>query len=565
MFGLLLSCIVGLLYLQNRQREWTYRLAQAEHRLDTAYEKIATETSRVRADALFLADQIALRQFVGGDVAQLGHLQQEYSHFVNRKQVYDQIRLIDLSGQELLRVNYAADGLSAAVQQAELQDKSDRYYFRESRTLRHNEIFVSEFDLNLEFGNVEFPIKPVIRFVTPVLDDNDQVQALLVLNYLGGPLLQQLDDPSVSGGTMLLRPDGQYVRGRKPEDAWGWLLGHDKTFKTQFPQEASRLADLNSGELTPRGAFATRTIPLGKAAIGISPNGQGRARSRQSPSSRDYLIAVSFLPREQIFAASNELLQRLLILAACIFLPVIFGTRYWAQATLTKQQQAVELQESEAKLRGLSSRLLRIQEDERRAMSREIHDQFGQQVTAINLDLKLAARNLVAGTAKPHLERAIGENETLLQCLHSFATKVRPAVLDDLGLQDALESHLSEFEDRTRISVKSDLRFQSNEIPGEVADNCYRLIQESLNNVLKHAEATIVEISVHSQGGTDLHLAVRDDGKGYAARGNQTGLGLIGMQERVDLLGGSIMVDSNDGGTSINITLPIRPCSTGIA
>ena len=112
---------------------------------------------------------------------------------------------------------------------------------------------------------------------------------------------------------------------------------------------------------------------------------------------------------------------------------------------ISRQLQNQQIAISEERLRELSSRLLRIQEDERRAISREIHDELGQQATAINLDLKLADRNIESEQARSHLERAIRENEQLLQTLHAFATRVRPAVLDDLGLRDALQSHLWEF------------------------------------------------------------------------------------------------------------------------
>ena len=245
-----------------------------------------------------------------------------------------------------------------------------------------------------------------------------------------------------------------------------------------------------------------------------------------------------------------------------MFIPVAVFARFWAKATGTRELQARRIAASEEKLRDLSSRLLRIQEDERRAISREIHDEFGQQVTAINLDLKLAERNIEAGRAKPHLVRAVSENETLLHSLHEFATRLRPAVLDDLGLLDAVESHLEEFQQRTGIDVEAELEFSSVEIPVDVADHAYRLLQESLNNVLKHAQATRVRVAM-SVAGDDpsyLFVSVRDNGRGYAAHNHRGGLGLIGMRERVELLAGELRTHSDlDRGTLIEIKLPIHP------
>lgn len=546
-FALLLGIIVASLYSQGRRREWTLRTEQAKHRLDSACELILRELDSVRADALFLADHAPLRQFVQGDEGQLQGLETEYINFVRRKQMYDQIRLLDLSGRETIRVNYEQE-VAVSVLPPDLQDKSDRYYFRQAVTLQPGEVFVSDFDLNLEHGQVERPLKPVIRFVTPVADRAGTGRGFLVLNYLGARLLRELDNSTLPGFTILIRPDGHYLRNVDPNDAWGWLLGHERTFASQFPFEWSNIDDMEDCKLTSRGAFAARSIPLG--------NHPAKTVNR-----RNSILVVSYLPRDEVFADSHGLLTRLLLLAGGVFIPLAILARYWAHAMVSRQLQNHQIAVSEERLRELSSRLLRIQEDERRAISREIHDELGQQATAINLDLNLAHRNIHSVEAGPHLERAIRENEQLLQTLHAFASRVRPAVLDDLGLQDALESHVWEFHERTHIKVDADFSFDAAEIPDEIADNAYRLVQESLNNVAKHADASKVRVSVSIEQGDSLRhlcIAIRDDGRGYDAIGhNGHRLGLVGMQERVDLLAGELRMQSNlDEGTNIEIKLP---------
>ena len=435
-----------------------------------------------------------------------------------------------------------------------MQDKSDRYYFRDATSLRVGEVFVSDFDLNLERGQIEKPLKPVIRFVTPVADDAGSVQGFLVLNYLGARLLRDLDKSTLRGFTMLLRPDGNYLRSPAVKDTWGWLLGHDRTFATQFPSEWARIDDMENCVLTGKGAFASRRIPLG-----THPSESDNPT--RAANGRDSIIVVSYLPREQVFAASQGLLKRLVLLAVSVLIPVAIFARFWAQAMTSRQLQNEQIADSEERLRELSSRLLRIQEDERRAISREVHDELGQQATAINLDLKLADRNIVSEQARSHLERAIRENEQLLQTLHAFATRVRPAVLDDLGLRDALESHLWEFQQRTSIQVDSNLSFDSAEVPNEIADNAYRLVQESLNNVVKHADASTVRVnvSINRNGeAPELFMSIRDDGRGCEALGhNGQRLGLLGMQERVNLLSGELRMESDlEQGTNIEIKLP---------
>lgn len=573
--ALLLLIIVSALYTQNRHREWALRREQAESRLYLAFELITREVRRVRADALYLANRRDLREFVSGSTSTREDLAADFLELVRQKELYDQIRVLDMSGREALRVNFA-ESSAAVVNESDLQDKSDRYYFQESKNLRAGAIFVSDFDLNQEHGAIEQPLKPVIRFVAPIADLQNQVAGLLVVNYLGDALLKELDTRTIPGATLLLRNDGHYIRGIHEKDAWGWLLGHDRTFATQFPEMWRRLGESNEFQLSAAGAFSSLVIPLGIVA------GDGDRPILESdtpqPAPQDAIRVVSYLPRTQVFATSNGLLQRLMVLSMGVFALTLILIRAWARATHARRQQAVLIAESEERLRELSSRLLRIQEEERRSISREIHDELGQQVTAINLDLKLAQRQLSDRTvgdnrsadasAAPdavaeHLARAIGENETLLQTLHEFARRVRPAVLDDLGLRDAMESHVMEF--RTRTQVETELCFDCdpNQLPTVIADNVFRLVQESLNNVAKHAKATHVEVLLSTSQNqldkdSELLVMIRDNGCGKIDEGQPNRLGLIGMRERVDLLHGSFHVDSEVGtGTSIIIKLPL--------
>ena len=560
-FGVVSALIVAGLYFQDRRREWSLRAAEAQHRLDMAFELISREIDRVRADSLFLADQSVVRQFVSGASERRSDIEREYENLLRRKKIYDQIRLLDLNGVETVRVNYAEQD-STPVEVGELQDKSDRYYFQRARELLVGEVFVSEFDLNLEHGSIEQPLKPVIRFVTPVCDEHGEIKSYLVLNYLGARLLRELHDPTLPGYTLLVRNDGQYLRAVQRDDEWGWLLNHNRSFSSQFPNEWKTVGRFPHCFLTDRGAFASRRVRLGGAQMSSADDSRG--------SSSGSIIVVSYLPRGNVFASSRNLLQRLLLLVVSIFIPFVILAKYWAQATTSRAAQSRRIAESEERLRDLSSRLLRIQEEERRAISREIHDDLGQQVTAINLDLKLANRSLGTADARAHLERAIQENAGLLESLHNIAKQVRPAVLDDLGLRDAIESHLQEFRARTNIEVDEQLDFQSAEIPDEVADNAYRLLQESLNNIAKHADASTVVVRVSIDKTSPdriMHMKIHDDGCGFESAataiddvGSPTGsrLGLIGMHERVDLLGGKIAMSSaNDSGTRIEIELPL--------
>ena len=572
----MITTLVATLVAVDRRNEWELRREQSVHRLDLAEEITRNALLAVRADALYLADQQQASRFAEGDISRRSELEVEYANFLRRKGCYDQIRVINMNGEETLRLNFAG-GQPVVVPAEELQDKEDRYYFRESLGLRPGEVYLSDFDLNLEHGRIEVPLKPVIRCVAPIASVEGNVRSLLVLNFLGAPLLEHIDVTSHPGTTLMLNAEGEYLRGPHAQDAWGWLLGHERSFPRQFPEEWQQLQRATDTPLlTRRGAFLMRRVDTGRVVAspdGLSPT---RTAANRTPAShQQYLRLLAYVPREAVFGSSRRLLARLCVLAICAYLPIVVVTGYWSRASLARAEQSRQLAHSEEHLRQLSSRLLRIQEEERRAISREIHDELGQQATAIQLDLKLAARNLPTTTdsnaAAPHLERALREAESLLACLHDFARRVRPAVLDDLGLRDALESHLWEFSQRSGIAVDSLLDFPSQEIPDNIADNTFRLVQESLHNVLKHAEATRVCVQVvwrpgeamPSPRGTGalpagMNIVIQDDGKGCWNESPTTDrLGWVGMRERVDLLGGTFQIQpAAPSGTRLEFLLP---------
>ena len=562
-FLLLIALIVTVLYWKDRQQELRLREEQTVHRLELAYELISRDLERARSDALFMANQPAVRNFFPADEKSRRTVENEFRNFVRYKKTWQQIRLVDATGHETVRADWL-ENEARVVPRAELQDKKDRYYIRESLGLGINEVFVSEFDLNQEHGVIERPLNPVIRFVTPVAIENDPKRNLLVANYRGGPLLRDLAGISLPGQTFLIREDGQFLLGPTPNDSWGWLLNHPISFANRFPSSWKHSRE--SAEdflLTSAGAFGFREIQLQR--FGHSQSGSSKGS--------DKLLIVSYISSQNVFENSRQLLNRLLILVSVILLPVFIITRVWAAGSLRRRQQNRLIKESEGKLRELSSRLVKIQEDERRAISREIHDQLGQQATAINLDLKLACRDAQSGTVRAQLERAIDESEQLLKALHDFASRVRPVELDDLGLHDAVESHLWEFKDRSGIQFHLESNIDGVDLPSVVSENVYRLIQESLNNVVKHSNATRVDVKIEQtniENQNVLNIVVRDDGTGPlnsvetdgidGVSFNDNGrLGILGMRERVDLLGGTFHLRTEiAAGTKVEVSVPIN-------
>src|SRR5262249_37329838 len=154
-----------------------------------------------------------------------------------------------------------------------------------------------------------------------------------------------------------------------------------------------------------------------------------------------------------------------------------------------RREQERKIAESESRLRSLSGQLMTAQEEERRSIARDLHDEMGQVVTAMTLDLQRAA------AAEPErknelISHALLGAARLLDTIHEVAARIRPSLLDDLGLKDALRSFLSDYEHRTRVAVHADLQFERSDLPAGVSENVYRIVQEALTNVAKHAKAS---------------------------------------------------------------------------
>jgi signal transduction histidine kinase len=226
---------------------------------------------------------------------------------------------------------------------------------------------------------------------------------------------------------------------------------------------------------------------------------------------------------------------------------------------------AQNMQES---LRRLSNQILHVQEEERRRISRELHDEVGQALTAILVNLAVL-HNYSVGTSG-RLQSKIAETQRLLEqtmeSVHRFAHELRPAMLDELGLLPALRSYVKNFATRTGLRVHFRATPAAEQLDGEKKTVIFRIAQESLTNVSKHAHAQSVEVTLRRVKG-GIGLEIHDDGKSFspvadgetgAARNN--GLGLLGMQERVRLVDGKLFVVPDPGkGTLVRVRIPFHP------
>lgn len=234
--------------------------------------------------------------------------------------------------------------------------------------------------------------------------------------------------------------------------------------------------------------------------------------------------------------------------------------------TIRKQSEDA-LKTSHAQLRALLARLQTVREDEATRIAREIHDELGQKLTGLKMDLVWAERKLSelpGTTAVKALLQRFSETPKMVDdittAVQVIATELRPGVLDTLGLGTALQYEARRLNERTGITCKVRLPENEPEMPQEVSTALFRIFQECLTNITRHSQASEVKVELKTEDGW-MTLCVQDNGRGITAAelASPVSLGLLGMKERAALLGGKIMITRDeDQGTVVTARIPIQ-------
>ncbi|HXJ96566.1 MAG TPA: ATP-binding protein [Terriglobia bacterium] len=236
----------------------------------------------------------------------------------------------------------------------------------------------------------------------------------------------------------------------------------------------------------------------------------------------------------------------------------VFSTQKIMRLAAEAQAQYREVVEARGQLKELSARLVQAQESERRSLSRELHDEVGQSLSAVLVELRNLSSELgtpLAEQASSHLASMKNLVENSVRVVRNMALLLRPSMLDDLGLIPALRWQAREVSKRTSMDVSVATELGSDELPDSYKTCIYRVVQEALNNCARHSEAKTVRIRIRQEPDR-LALSVQDDGQGFDASQSK-GLGLLGIQERVASLGGECRIHSEPGnGTILAVELP---------
>lgn len=270
-----------------------------------------------------------------------------------------------------------------------------------------------------------------------------------------------------------------------------------------------------------------------------------------------------YMPESAVYLQSLKGVNFVVTTSVLLFFVLRRAYRGWRQA---ERENWVLMSRMSETFRNLSSRAESQREADRTRISRELHDQLGQALTGLKMDLRWVESRLELREDRalnPLTDRLVETQEQvddLIGTVQRIATDLRPDALDSLGLPEALKEEAERFVLRTGVSCQVEVAELPEETTPEVATAAFRIFQEALTNIARHARASEVEVGCTTAGG-NLELVIADNGQGIPAGValDATSLGLLGMRERAEILGGRVRVTGGEsGGTRVVATLPWR-------
>jgi signal transduction histidine kinase len=262
---------------------------------------------------------------------------------------------------------------------------------------------------------------------------------------------------------------------------------------------------------------------------------------------------------EDVFSQFRSRL--IMVLAVSLTFGIVLAasaTVYLGRLARDAEARFLDIVKAQHELKELSARLVEMQEKERRTLSRELHDEVGQSLSAVLMEIGNVGAVLPEDNAelRSHLDSIKKLAENSVKVVRNMALLLRPSMLDDLGLVPALQWQAREVSRRTGIEVEVAAETVADDLPEEHKTCIYRVVQEALHNCAQHSGARAVCLTV-VQDDSRIVLDIQDDGKGFDSR-TVRGMGLLGMEERITHLGGTFRMNSKPGqGAALHIELPL--------
>jgi PAS domain S-box-containing protein len=285
---------------------------------------IASVLDNIVSDLLFLAEHNEISgNFDHNSLSSRINIIDEFVVFAKNKKLYDQIRYIDNNGKEVVRINFNS-GVPIAVPNKLLQEKKERYYFNETIKLNKREIYWSPFDLNIENGVIERPVKPTIRIGTPVFNRSGEKTGIFLLNYFGENLINELflAGANISGEMMLLNDQGYWLIGPHPKQEWGFMFNNNYAFSTTYSHEWDKIYAATQGQFYSANGLFTFTTTFPQS--GKINSGQ---QSDKEPAMGFWKITSRVSPGT-LANARNEFINQNFWLYIIIFILALFGSAF---------------------------------------------------------------------------------------------------------------------------------------------------------------------------------------------------------------------------------------------
>ncbi len=298
--------------------------------VNLAKHAIVSDITAVVSDLLFLAKHVE-EQGLPDDLTYFDEKQitTEFQVFSEKKGLYDQIRYLNSSGMEIVRINFSG-GKPQRVARRYLQNKSSRYYFKEAFNQDRGNIYISPLDLNIEGGSIEYPLKPMLRFATPVFDRDGIKKGVIVLNYFGDRLINSFKRAAANivDHVQLVNSDGYWLSSPNSNDEWGFMLGHDRTFSEQHKQAWKQISRSDSGQIqTHEGLFTYATVSPRPAVMESDPPIQ--RLSTRIPSASEWKV-ISHITSKKLSATLPFFIQNHIALYIGMFLLMALITWFLA-------------------------------------------------------------------------------------------------------------------------------------------------------------------------------------------------------------------------------------------
>lgn len=318
---------------------------------------IRAELKSVISDLMVLAQHHELKIFLReGIETQKRALEDELLAFSHGKAIYDQVRLLDQTGAEVIRIDNEGDSARVVIP-SRLQNKSHRYYFTETTRLPPGGVFISPFDLNVEDNAIEYPIKPVIRFGTPVFDEKGQKRGVLILNYLGVNLLQSIkqDPQGAFCDLLLLNSDGYWLKGMTAEEEWGFMYADrmSSTLAQTDPELWQTISQSAAGQFMWQDNLVTFTTvyPLASFGSSITETTDPAAIEQIDKESNSYhWKIVTQLPKNAQRSEMLPLLNMLLVVFTILTIIGAVGNWFYTLNALEKKEAEAALQKAHDEL-----------------------------------------------------------------------------------------------------------------------------------------------------------------------------------------------------------------------